>query len=173
MSSTKPTVISINTSPGGIPKRPHDVIAVTPSGLAGDGHNHEKHNNPLFAMSIIDAEDLDDLKREGFDVFPGATGENVTVRGLDVDDLAIGDRLRFSGGVEVELTKKRKPCYVLDAIDPELKKTIVGRCGFLAKIITPGEMKPGETIAVERGVGEADAAAPTSTASTTETQASV
>ena len=57
--------------------------------------------------------------------------------------------------------------------DPELKKTIVGRCGFLAKIITPGEMKPGETIAVERGVGDADAAAPTSTASTTETQASV
>lgn len=158
MASTTPTVLSINTSPGGIPKRPHESIEVTPSGLAGDGHNHEKHNNPLFAVSLIDVEDLDDLRDEGFDVYPGATGENVTVRGLDVDDLDIGDRLRFSGGVEVELTKKRKPCYVLDAISPELKKTIVGRCGFLAKVITPGKLATGETIdAVPAGAMETEA----------------
>ncbi len=101
-------------------------------------------------MSIIDQEDLDDLREEGFDVGPGATGENVTVRGLSVDDLDCGDRLEFSGGVLLELTKKRKPCYVLDAIDPRLKDVIVDRCGFYARVVRPGTIRPGERIGVER-----------------------
>lgn len=141
-------VVSVNISPGGIPKRPVDVARVMYDGLAGDAHDHQKHNTPLQAVSLLDVEDLNDLRNEGFDVFPGATGENLTVRGLHVDDLKVGTRLRFSGGVEIELTKKRQPCFVLDAIDPALKKVIVGRCGFLAKVICEGEIRPGETIHV-------------------------
>jgi MOSC domain-containing protein YiiM len=118
------------------------------TGLENDGHHHAKHNTPVQAVSIIDEEDLADLKHEGFDVFPGATGENITVRGLNVDTLNVGDRLQFAGGVELELTKPRKPCYVLDAIHPELKHTIIGRCGFLAKVIREGEVRIGETIRI-------------------------
>ncbi len=119
MSDTQPTVLSVNISRGGIPKQP------------------------------IDAEDLDDLRAEGYDVGPGALGENLTVRGLDVDALAPGDRLRFSGGVELEYTKPRKPCYVLDAINPLLKEVVKGRCGGYAKVIIPGEIRAGETIDVQ------------------------
>jgi len=144
------TVISVNISGGGIPKRPIPAVVVRTAGLAGDRHDHEKHNTPLQAVSIIDVEDLDDLRAEGFDVAPGATGENMTVRGLDVDDLAIGDRLELSGGVQLELTKKRKPCYVLDAIDPRLKEVIVGRCGFYARVLREGTLRPGESITVQR-----------------------
>ncbi|MCA9291425.1 MAG: MOSC domain-containing protein, partial [Phycisphaerales bacterium] len=96
----------------------------------------------------IDLDDLDDLRAEGFDVFPGATGENVTARDLDVDRLAVGDRLHFSGGLVVELTKVRRPCYVLDAISPDLKKAVVGRLGFYGKVVAPAPLAPGETIEV-------------------------
>ena len=150
MRGIRPIVVSVNISRGGIPKRPVKRAEVRIGGLVGDGHNHEKHNTPLQAMSLIDAEDLDDLRAEGFVVHRGATGENVTVRRLSLDDLEPGDRLRFSGGVEIELTKKRKPCYVLDAIDSRLKEVIVGRCGFLAKVIREGMLTPGETIEVIR-----------------------
>ena len=145
-----PVVISVNISPGGIPKTPVAVGAVMFSGLRGDGHNHAKHNSPLQALSIIDIEDLEDLRREGYDVYPGATGENLTLSGLDVDALEVGDRLRFAGGVEIELTKVRKPCYVLDAIDPQLKTGIFGRCGVLAKVLREGEIRAGETMEVIR-----------------------
>ncbi|MCP3905598.1 MAG: MOSC domain-containing protein [Planctomycetes bacterium] len=148
--SSSPTIVSVNISSGGIPKRAVRTADVTVAGLVGDGHDHEKHNTPLQAVCIIDIEDLDDLRGEGYSVGPGATGENLTTRGLDVDALEIGDRLRLSGGVELELTKRRKPCYVLDAIDPTLKEVIVGRCGFYARVITPGQIAPGERIAVER-----------------------
>ncbi len=144
----KPVVLSVNISSGGIPKKPVAVGIVSLGGLAGDQHDHDKHNTPLQAISLIDQEDLDDLRAEGFDVFAGATGENLTVGGLNVDALEIGDRLTFSGGVEIELTKARKPCYVLDAIDPQLKTAIVGRCGFLAKVVRTGQIRAGETIEV-------------------------
>ena len=151
MSDSRPTVVSVNISPGGIPKRPIEVGAVTTDGIDGDAHDHEKHNTPLQAISLFDIEDLDDLAGEGFDVGPGALGENLTVRDLNVDALEPGDRLRLSGGVELEFTKIRKPCYVLDPISPQLKKVIVGRCGGYAKVIATGQIRAGETIDVRHG----------------------
>lgn len=150
MGAEQPTVISVNVSSGGIPKRPVDVGRVTPDGLVGDAHDHEKHNTPLQAISMFDVEDLDDLRSEGFtDVGPGVLGENLTVRGLSADDLRPGDRLRLSGGVELEFTKIRKPCFVLDAVSPQLKDVVRGRCGGYAKVLRPGEIRAGETIDVQ------------------------
>ncbi len=146
--TSAPSVVSVNISPGGIPKTPVEVGEVEAIGLCGDGHDHEKHSTPLQAICLIDLEDLEDLKREGYDVYPGATGENVTCRNLNVDDMQVGDRLRFSGGVELELTKRRKPCYVLDAISPHLKEVVVGRLGFYGRVLTAGQLQAGETIEV-------------------------
>ena len=146
----RPKVISVNISAGGIPKQSVPRSIVTERGLTGDAHHHDKHNTPLQAISIIDVEDLDDLRLEGFNVYPGATGENLTVRGLNVDALHVRDRLCFTGGVELELTKVRKPCYVLDAIDPKLKIAIIGRCGFLAKVVRCGVIQPAADIFVQQ-----------------------
>jgi MOSC domain-containing protein YiiM len=153
MMSRTVRVVSVNVSPGGIPKTPLDVAVVKTSGIVGDEHNHEKHNTPMQALCLFDMAGIEELKREGYALRPGAIGENVTLDGIDVDELDIGDRLRFSGGVEVEITKRRTPCYVLDAIDETLKKTMVGRSGVYAKILTEGELRPGETVEVMRGAG--------------------
>lgn len=139
-------VIAVNISGGGIPKLPVPVGQVTATGLEGDAHDHDKHDTPLQAICLISGEVLDALRDEGFNVGPGATGENLTVRGLDVEALEPGVRLHLSGGVQLEYTKKRKPCYVLDAIHADLKDAIRGRCGGYAKVITGGEVRPGETI---------------------------
>ena len=149
MTKPQPTIVSVNISSGGIPKRAIEVGRVTTEGIVGDGHDHDKHNTPIQAISLFDIEDLDDLKTDGFDVGPGALGENLTVTGLNVDALGPGDRLKLSGGVELEYTKVRKPCYVLDAIDPQLKEIVQGRCGGYARVLTAGEIRPGETIEVE------------------------
>ncbi len=55
----------------------------------------------------------------------------------------------FSGGVILELTKIRKPCYVLDAIDPRLKEVIIGRCGFYAKVLQEGLINTGDNIFIK------------------------
>ncbi|OGX31047.1 MAG: hypothetical protein A2787_01235 [Omnitrophica WOR_2 bacterium RIFCSPHIGHO2_01_FULL_48_9] len=141
-------VLSINISKGGIPKLPVDSIQVTSSGLAGDGHNHEKHQTPLQAVSLQDMEELTRLCEEGFSLSAGTTGENLTVRNLNVNRLPIGTILEFTSGIILEVTKIRKPCYVLDAIDPKLKEVIVGRCGIYAKVLKEGTLTMGDQVRI-------------------------
>jgi MOSC domain-containing protein YiiM len=142
-------IISINTSKGGIPKFPHQWIKVTTAGLEGDGHNHEKHRTPLQAVCLQDLEKLQDLNQEGYVLIPGTTGENLTVKDLNVNALPIGTVLLFEGGVILELTKVRKPCYVLDSISPQLKVDIAGRCGIYAKVLKEGSFTIEESICVQ------------------------
>lgn len=141
-----PQVIAVCTSRGGIPKISRPSAFMTFKGLYGDGHNHAKHNTPLQAVSFQDEEILEDLRSEGFPVTAGVTGENLTVRHLNINRLSVGTVLEFSGGVVVQLTKMRTPCYVLDSIDPALKDAILGRCGFYGKVLREGLITTGETI---------------------------
>ena len=148
--SLTPQVVAVCTSGGGIPKLPRCSVPVTFSGLASDGHHHDKHNTPLQAVSLQDMEVLNDLVKEGFALQAGATGENLTVRHLKVNSLSVGTILEFSGGVILELTKIRKPCYVLDVIDPRLKEAIVGRCGFYAKVLQEGVINVCDNILISK-----------------------
>lgn len=146
MSDHAARVLAVCVSPGGIPKLPVERAEVRERGLDGDGRDHEKHDKPARAVLIQDEERIDELRAEGYDIGWGSMGENLTVRGLGVQEMSPGRRLRFSGGVVLELTEVRRPCFVLDAIDPKLKEAVVGRAGFLARVVTPGIIRPGETI---------------------------
>lgn len=141
-----PVVTAIHISPGGIPKRPIEAVRVTVGGLEGDGRAHAKHVKPIRAVSLLDEEILDALRREGYPVGPGTLGENLTVRHLHVQRLMPGTRLSFSGGVEIELTEPRKPCFVLDAVHPALQENVVGRIGYLARVIRTGILRAGAAI---------------------------
>jgi len=147
-SKDQPYVLSINISQGGIPKLPIESVCVTENGLEGDGHNHDKHNNPIQAVCLQDIEKLKELKKEGYALDSGATGENLTVKNLNVNALSIGTILKFSKGVVLEISKVRKPCYVLDTIDPKLKEDISGRCGMYAKVLEKGSIAVGDTLCI-------------------------
>ncbi len=146
MDKPKPIILSINISKGGIPKKPIQSIRLDIDGFDGDGHNHEKHRTPLQAVCLQDIEKLNELCNEGYLLDAGTTGENLTMRDLNVNYLPIGTILRFSSGVLLELTKVRKPCYVLDAINPKLKEDIVGRCGMYAKVLHEGTLMIGDRV---------------------------
>ncbi len=149
--ATPARLLAINISPGGIPKLPVAQVRVTVTGLEGDGRDHAKHISPERAVTLHDEEILQQLRAEGYAATPGALGENLTVSGLHVQELIPGTRLRVAGGVELELTEARKPCFVLDAIHPDLKEAVRGRCGFLARVITEGTIQTGAEIVVIDG----------------------
>ncbi len=144
----QPVVVSINISRGGIPKLPVERIFVSVQGLEGDGHNHDKHKRLTQAVCLQDLEKLHELRKEGYPLASGETGENLTVSNLHVNALPLRSILEFSGGVILELTKIRQPCYVLDSIHPQLKQDIAGRCGIYAKVLKEGFLKKGESIKI-------------------------
>jgi molybdopterin-guanine dinucleotide biosynthesis protein A len=148
MSTDEQIVTSINMSPGGIPKVPVPEGRVSVDGIVGDGRAHAKHVKPTRAISLIEEEVIAQIRGEGYAVEPGAMGENLTLRGLDLLALTPGTRLRFSGGVEIELVEPRTPCFVLDAIHPDLKTAVRGRFGYMARVVTEGVLRVGEALTV-------------------------
>lgn len=143
-------ILAINISSGGIPKTSVYSSYLTILGFEGDGHNHEKHRTPLQAVCLQDIETLTELRRDGYSLVPGQTGENLTVRNLAVNELPLGTRLEFSSGVILEVTKVRKPCYVLDSIHPKLKEDIANRCGIYARVMQEGRLTIGDSICIAK-----------------------
>ena len=139
-------LIAVNISEGGIPKLPVPQGTVTADGLVGDGQAHAKHRKPNRALCTLDIEIIEQLQAEGYAVAPGVLGENLTLRGCNTWLLVQGARLRFNGGVEIELTEARKPCFILDAVHPDLKQVTVGRIGWMASVVRGGRISPGESI---------------------------
>ena len=146
---------SINISPGGIPKRPVETIEIVETGLVGDGHDHEKHRTPLQAISLLDVELLEALRDEsGVPLVAGSLGENLTLRGVGVQRLGAGDRLRLGDdeGILLEITRVRPPCYVLDELSPDFKRVLWNRIGMYARVIQGGRLRIGDPIRMELGI---------------------
>jgi MOSC domain-containing protein YiiM len=156
------TIIQVNTSPGGLPKRPIGEGFITPLGLAGDLHAHPNiHGGPLQAILIVAAEAVDELCARGYPLFYGALGENLTTRGLPIRDIRLGDQVR-AGGALLEITKPRGPCSALDIYGDTLKFEIYdpqvkardhtsprwGMSGFYCSVLQPGPVRAGDAIMV-------------------------
>jgi MOSC domain-containing protein YiiM len=144
------TILQINTSRGGIPKRPVPEGDLTAAGIAGDSWAHPNiHGGPNQSVLLIASESIDALRTKGYPVYPGALGENLTTQGLDPEHWCAGQRYRV-GETVIELTKLRSPCNTLNIYGPAIKKEIRDTvlCGFYAKVIRPGLIFPGNVISL-------------------------
>jgi MOSC domain-containing protein YiiM len=136
----------INISAGGMPKLPVLQAQVATHGLVGDRQKNLKVHGGLNRAICIYSEELYQwLRDSGINVSNGQIGENFTTRGLDLGSLKTGDRLRV-GKCTIEITKVRTPCSQLTKWDPDLPYIIVGRSGWMAKVIEEGAVKPGDEI---------------------------
>lgn len=155
------SIIQINISPGGIPKRPIPEAVVTVEGIRGDRWSHpDIHGGPNQALLIITSEGIDELIAQGFPLFPGALGENLTTLGLDRRQMRIGQRFR-AGELFFEFTKRRAPCATLNAY-PGIQHAVFdaqvqagdpssprwGLSGFYARVLRAGTIRPGDPIAL-------------------------
>ena len=156
------TIVQVNISPGGLPKRAIDEGWITPLGIEGDVQAHPQiHGGPLQAILLIAAETVDALVEQGYPLFYGAMGENLTTRGIDVRGLRMGDQLRVGGAI-LQITKPRGPCSALDIYGESLKRDVYdakvkqrdsssprwGMSGFYASVVRPGPVRAGDPVAV-------------------------
>jgi MOSC domain-containing protein YiiM len=154
------SIVQINISLGGVPKRPMAEAEVTPLGILGDSWAHPQiHGGPNQAVLLISSEGLEELVAQGFPVFPGALGENLTTTGLDRRLMRIGQRYRV-GDVVLELSKMRSPCATLDVYGPSIKQAVYdaqvhagdastprwGLAGFYARVLRSGCIRPKDII---------------------------
>lgn len=146
----KAQVISLNVSAGGMPKRAVSEAMVSAAGVAGDRQRNLKyHGGPDRAVCVYSEELYAWLAEQGVPVTaPGTIGENFTTHGLDLLKLAKGDRLRVGADCVIEITNVRVPCSQLKKWDADLPELIVGRSGWVAKVVSEGVVRPGDEIEV-------------------------
>ena len=155
------TVVHVSVSRGGIPKLAIPSAELTENGLAGDTWRYPFHGGRRKAILLITVEGIDALISQGFPLFPGALGENLTTRGLDRRKLRVGQRF-LVGEAEIELTQMRTPCATLDVYGPGIQAAAYdarvqagepesprwGLSGFYGSVVKPGTVRAGDTIAL-------------------------
>lgn len=108
------TVISINISNGGVPKRRVNDAKVSLSGLVNDDHDDKKHHGgPERAVCVYSLERIRALQAEGHPIDIGTAGENVTVQGIDWELVVPGARFRLGEGVLLEVASFTSPCKTI------------------------------------------------------------
>ena len=80
---------------------------------------------------------------------PGGFGENLTTRGLDENQICIGDVLRI-GGLTAQVTQPRRPCFKLELrfANMQMLRAMLrsGRSGWYLRVLEPGLIEAGASI---------------------------
>ena len=159
------TVLQINVKPStpgerGLPKLPVESALVTAAGVEGD-YNVYRHSelgdDPDSALLIVPVETIRQLNSEGWPVKPGDLGENLTTSGIPYAGFAVGKA--FSAGeVRFQISRACEPCdnlFLLPYVGGErgaaFLKTMLGRRGWYARVLTEGSISSGDSVEEESG----------------------
>jgi MOSC domain-containing protein YiiM len=164
------TILAVSLSAGHtFSKRPvAEARLLAGLGLMGDAHAGAtvKHRSRvardpsqpnLRQVHLIHAELFAELAGKGFDVTPGAIGENITTSGLDLLALPARTRLALGPSAVVEVTGLRNPCAQLDrfaaglmaaVLDQDGEGRLVRKAGVMGIVIAEGLVRPGDRIEV-------------------------
>jgi len=88
---------------------------------------------------------MDSETLELMDLQPGSIRENITTRGINVNGLPTGQRLRV-GEAQLEVGAVCTPCDLLEKIRPGLRRELRGRRGMLCRVIAGGMIRRGDNI---------------------------
>ena len=112
----------------------------------------------LRQVHLIHSELFDELAIQGFNIFAGQLGENITTRDINLLQLSLGTRLEIGDQALIEVTGLRNPCVQLDGLEPGLMEAVLERnvqkgllrkAGIMAIVIRGGIVKPQDTIKIQ------------------------
>lgn len=151
-------------------KASRDTIElVAGMGVVGDAHFGAtvRHRSRVAAdptqpnlrqVHLIPGELLSGLTADGFPVYPGNLGENITTSGLDLHSFPTGTMLRFEGPTTADsallcITGLRNPCGQIEGFQAgllgQVRRDGQRTAGVMAVVVQGGTVTVGATIAVQ------------------------
>jgi MOSC domain-containing protein YiiM len=113
------------------------AVVVENYGLEGCAHARPNGKRQLL---IVDQETL-----TAMDLRPGLIRENITTEGINLNGLALGQRLRI-GRTLLEVSAVCTPCDQLEKVRPGLRRELYGRRGMLCRAVEGGTISTGDSI---------------------------
>ena len=146
-------LLQINVNPdGGVPKTRIEKTRLETERVAGDKQRFLKfHGGPTRAVCLYAAERIEALRAEGHPIEPGWTGENLTISGLNWDEIVPGAQLQI-GEATLEVASYTAPCknIAFAFADANWKrisqKEHPGWSRVYARVLTEGEVREGEEV---------------------------
>jgi MOSC domain-containing protein YiiM len=155
-------IFQLNISAGGVPKLAVREGHVNEFGMLGDEHRFpDIHGGPERALCLFSLERILELQAEGHSIFPGAVGENVTIAGLDWDEVVPGVQLSLGDEVLLEITSYTTPCNTIPAffIDGRYQrisqKVHPGWSRVYARVLREGKLQVGQPVKQANGSNSA------------------
>ncbi len=138
-------------------------------GVDGDAHRgvHVQHRSRiargpdqpnLRQVHLLHQELLDDLHGAGFPIEPGALGENITTRGVDLLGLPRDTRLHVGSTAVLQVTGLRNPCAQIEQFQPGLLAQVLGhaddgtlirKTGIMTVAVASGDVRVTDRIEAE------------------------
>ncbi len=150
-------VYRISVSNGGVPKLAVPSATITIDGVTGDSQGTPKiHGGPDRAVCLFSLEVIEALRAEGHPIAVGATGENLTLRGVDWASLAPGDLVRVGDQVILMVTSYTDPCdrnarWFKDQDFMRIShKQHPGWSRLYAQVVAEGMVRTGDKVVIER-----------------------
>lgn len=162
MQSTIGRIFSLQISSGGVPKLPIREAPVSALGLAGDKQRNRRfHGGPERALCLFPLEEIQRLQAEGHPIYPGSTGENVTLSGLEWSAVEPGACLQLGDEVLIQITSYTTPCtniaesFADGAFVRISQKQHPGESRVYARILKAGTLRVGQRAALVAAPAEA------------------
>ena len=149
-------IFQINLSNGGLPKLAVREAEVHELGLVGDKQRNLKHHGgPERAVCLYSLERILALQAEGHPIYPGAAGENITLAGVDWEQVRPGARLRLGEQVVLEVTRYTEPCSNIRDLFKDgyfnriHQERFPGWSRVYARVAHGGRIRVGDAVTVE------------------------
>lgn len=148
-------VVFINLSGGGVPKLPVPSATLMRDGFFGDIQKNKKyHGGPERAVCIFSLEIIQQLQAEGHPIFPGSTGENLTLQFPDYHLLVPETILQIGETVRIQISKYAPPCKTIKRSFLKEKFTRIGQkehpgsSRLYARVLQEGVIHEGDVVMV-------------------------
>jgi len=139
--------VCISEKKGIVKKEVPEILLEEKWGISGDAHAGIWHRQ----VSLLAGESIDAVKKKMPHLKHGVFAENIVTRGLDLLQLAIGDRLVIDDQVVLEVTQIGKECHNDGcAIKKATGDCIMPKEGIFTKVIHGGVVKAALSIKIER-----------------------
>lgn len=118
-----------------------EAILAKDWGIQGDAHAGHWHRQ----VSMLSYEKIEEFRKKGADIEPGAFGENLIVSGYDFRNLAVGTRFQCGEAV-LEMTQIGKECHSHCEIYKRMGECIMPREGVFAIVLHGGTIRKGDLL---------------------------
>ncbi|MDP7265937.1 MAG: MOSC domain-containing protein [Candidatus Thermoplasmatota archaeon] len=136
--TSKGVVISINISKKkGEQKSPVAYANITEIGLEGDAHAGDWHRQ----ISLLAEHSIEKMRGKGIEIKHGDFAENITVGGITLSNVTIGQKIQIGNSVLLEITQIGKECHESCLIRQTVGDCVMPREGIFGKVITGGAIR--------------------------------